>query len=112
MKLAIIITLPFVAAWPQVMEMENLMQRGVPMGPRDPNPGVQPPPRAPLYLSNRPNTGAAHNPPAPFLPDQAVNVGPGSGHEYQSPRSTDQRGECPGLNAAGRSSSLFLYQLY
>lgn len=103
MKLSIVIALPVVAAWPQVLEMANVIPRGAPMAPRDPTPGVQPPPRAPLFLSNRPNTGAAHNPPAPLLPDQAVNVGPGSGHEFQPPGLTDKRGECPGLNAAGES---------
>jgi len=30
---------------------------------------------------------------------QLVNVGKGSGHEWQAPRSTDLRGPCPGLNA-------------
>lgn len=28
--------------------------------------------------------------------DQLVNVAAGSGHEYQAPKSTDQRGPCPG----------------
>ena len=29
--------------------------------------------------------------------DQYVNVGPGSGHEWQAPGPTDVRGPCPGL---------------
>ncbi|CAK1360744.1 unnamed protein product [Cercospora beticola] len=30
---------------------------------------------------------------------QFINVGPGSGHEWQAPGPNDQRGPCPGLNA-------------
>lgn len=30
---------------------------------------------------------------------QLINVGPGSGHEWQAPGPNDLRGVCPGLNA-------------
>ena len=74
---------------------------------RDPNPGVEPPYRAPVFLSNRPNTGAAHNPPAPFnAAQQFVDVRSGSGHEYKAPGPKDLRGECPGLNAAANHGFL------
>lgn len=58
----------------------------------------EPPPRAPLFKSGRPNTGL---PASGFsAQDQLVNVGSGSGHEFQNPGSGDIRGQCPGLNAA------------
>ncbi|KAJ4299471.1 hypothetical protein N0V90_004716 [Kalmusia sp. IMI 367209] len=38
--------------------------------------------------------------------EQLVNVGPGSGHQYQDPGSNDKRGPCPGLNAAANHNFL------
>lgn len=79
--------LPFAAAWPNVMEMNRqLLKR------------EEPPPREPAFKSGRPNTGL---PALGFnAREQLVNVGSGSGHEFQSPRTSDIRGQCPGLNAA------------
>lgn len=75
--------LPFVTAWPQVMEMNEKMRKR-----------EEPPPRAPIFKSGRQNTG-----PTPTLnfdaEDQLVKVGPGSGHEFRSPGSGDLRGQCP-----------------
>ncbi|PPJ50228.1 hypothetical protein CBER1_07209 [Cercospora berteroae] len=34
-----------------------------------------------------------------FSEEQLIDVGPGSGHEWQAPRQNDLRGPCPGLNA-------------
>ena len=110
MKSALISLLPLAAAWPGVMEMNAQLQgRHMPRDfeRRDPNPGVEPPPRAPLFLSNRPNTGAAHNPPAPFnAAQQYVDVTAGSAHEFRAPGPKDLRGECPGLNAAANHGFL------
>lgn len=79
--------LPLAAAWPNVMEMDRQLKKR-----------EEPPPRNPLFKSGRPNTGV---PPAGFSArEQLVNVTSGSGHEFQSPRSGDIRGQCPGLNAA------------
>ncbi|KAF1363279.1 hypothetical protein EJ07DRAFT_152776 [Lizonia empirigonia] len=79
--------LPFAAAWPNVMEMNRqLLKR------------EEPPPRDPVFKSGRPNTGL---PALGFnAKEQLVNVGSGSGHEFQGPRTGDIRGQCPGLNAA------------
>jgi len=78
--------LPLVAAYPEVMEMMQNVKR------------EEPPPRSPLFLSGRPNTS---QPPLRFnAAEQYVNVMPGSGNEFQSPRQGDIRGQCPGLNAA------------
>ena len=80
--------LPLVAAWPQVMEMNERMQR------RDVDPG----PRSPLFLSKRPNTSQQ---PLEFnAEEQFVNVTQGSGREFVAPTASDIRGQCPGLNAA------------
>ena len=110
MKSALLSLFPLTTAWPGVMEMNAQLQgRHIPMNlvRRYPNPGVEPPPRAPLFFSNRPNTGASHNPPAPFkAADQFVDVRPGSGHDWQAPKFTDKRGECPGLNAAANHGFL------
>ncbi|KAF2122406.1 Chloroperoxidase [Lophiotrema nucula] len=38
--------------------------------------------------------------------EQLVNVGAGSGHQYQAPGSGDKRGPCPGLNAAANHGFL------
>jgi hypothetical protein len=87
-KALLLAALPFVAAWPQVMEMNERMQK------RDTEPG----PRSPTFLSKRPNTSV---PPSGFnAQEQYVDVTPGSGHEFVAPSSTDIRGQCPGLNAA------------
>jgi hypothetical protein len=75
--------LPIAAAWPQVLEMMQ-NERG----------DTEPPARAPLYLSERPNTS---EPPAGFnAAEQYVNVEPGSGNEWVAPGDGDIRGECPG----------------
>jgi len=59
---------------------------------------TEPAPRAPLFLSKRPNTS---QPPAGFnAQEQYVNVESGSGHEFVAPGNGDIRGQCPGLNAA------------
>lgn len=80
--------LPFVAAWPHVMEMNDKLQKR-----------AEPPPRAPLFRSGRQNTG-----PRPAVgfnaQEQFVNVTSGSRNPWQSPGSGDRRGQCPGLNAA------------
>jgi hypothetical protein len=82
--------LPLVYAWPEVME--HLHKR------------EEPPPREPLFLSKRPNTS---QPPLTFnAAEQFVDVSEGSGHEFQSPRSGDIRGQCPGLNAASNHGFL------
>lgn len=62
---------------------------------------TEPEPRAPTFLSGRPNTG--FNGPALVFDaeEQYVDVTPGSGHEFQSPGSGDLRGEHdPGFNLA------------
>lgn len=80
---ALLVTLPIVAAWPQVMEMNEKLQKR-----------EEPPPRSPLFKSGRPNTGL---PPLDFnAREQLVNVSQGSGHEFKPPRSGDMRGQCPG----------------
>jgi hypothetical protein len=38
--------------------------------------------------------------------DQFVNVAPGSANEYVAPLRTDERGPCPGLNAAANHGFL------
>lgn len=84
----VLATLSFVTAWPQVMEMNEKMQKR-----------EEPPPRAPLFQSGRQNTGI--RPALGFdAREQFVNVTTGSGHEWIAPGSGDRRGECPGLNAA------------
>lgn len=77
--------LPYAAAWPEVMQMnEKLVKR------------VEPPARQPLFLSKRPNTS---QPPAGFnAEEQYVDVSEGSGHEWVAPGASDLRGQCPGLN--------------
>jgi hypothetical protein len=90
---ALLAALPLVTAWPAVMEMNEKIQKR-----------AEPPPRDPTFLSGRPNTGV---PPAGFnAKEQLVNVGAGSGHEWQSPGSGDLRGQCPGLNAAANHNFL------
>lgn len=92
--------LPIVAAWPGVMEMNDKMLNGGGLKRRD----VEPPPRAPLFLSKRPNTSV---PPTGFnAKEQFVNVTQGSGHEWIAPTTTDLRGQCPGLNAAANHNFL------
>ena len=83
--------LPLVAAWPGVMEInEKMLNKRL----------VQPPPRDPVFLSGRTNTGS-NGPALGFdAADQYVDVSEGSGHEYQAPGPSDLRGQCPGLNAA------------
>ena len=44
-------------------------------------------------------TAIFENPPKFDGVSQLINVGPGSGHEWQAPGATDNRGPCPGLNA-------------
>lgn len=78
---------PFVAAYPWAMELNEQLHKR-----------AEPAPRNPIFLSGRPNTG---NPPAGFdAKAQFVNVTKGSGHEFVAPRNGDRRGQCPGLNAA------------
>jgi hypothetical protein len=93
-KLATLLAaLPLVTAWPAVMKMNEEMQKR-----------AEPAPRAPLFKSGRPNTGT---PAVGFnAEEQFVNVGAGSGHEFQSPGSGDLRGQCPGLNAASNHGFL------
>jgi len=38
--------------------------------------------------------------------DQFVDVRPGTTHQYVKPKSTDERGPCPGLNAAANHGFL------
>lgn len=84
-----LLALPLAAAWPQVMDMDGKMQF---------QKRAEPPPRAPVFKSGRPNTGL---PPAGFnAQEQLVNVKTGSGHEWAGPASGQIRGQCPGLNAA------------
>lgn len=77
--------LPLVAAWPTALQMDELIKRAGSTG--------------------RLNTGAG-DPTPTFSSDQLVNVEAGSGHEFQSPSSTDLRGQCPGLNAAANHNFL------
>lgn len=84
---------PFVAAFPQLGEMGSLLQKR-----------TEPPPRKPLFLSNRPNTGFS-GPALEFnAKDQLVSVT--GAHAYKAPGATDLRGECPGLNAAANHGYL------
>ncbi|KAJ4336751.1 hypothetical protein N0V87_005142 [Didymella glomerata] len=87
---SVLLTLaPFAAAWPNVMEMDRALKKR-----------EEPAPRNPTFKSGRPNTGAS-GPALTFnAADQLVDVSSGSGHEFQSPRTGDIRGQCPGLNAA------------
>ena len=55
--------------------------------------------------TGRLNTGGGHPNPT-FSEDQLVDVTAGSGHEFQSPSSSDLRGQCPGLNAAANHGFL------
>jgi hypothetical protein len=83
-KISTLLTLlPVVAAWPQVMEMNERMRKR-----------EEPPPRNPVFKSGRPNTGL---PALTFnAQEQLVNVSQGSGHEFASPGTGDLRGQCPG----------------
>jgi hypothetical protein len=84
---ALVAILPFAAAWPSVMEMNEKMQKI-----------TEPPPQKPIPKSGRPNTSL---PAFGFnATDQYVDVSSGSGHEWREPKSRDLRGQCPGLNAA------------
>lgn len=86
---ALLTIAPLVAAWPNVMEMDRALKKR-----------EEPAPRSPTFKSGRPNTGAS-GPALTFSAlDQLVDVSSGSGHEFQSPRTGDIRGQCPGLNAA------------
>lgn len=58
----------------------------------------------PAFSSGRDQCGV-HGPCAGFNEeDQFVNVMDGTEHEFQAPGRGDQRGQCPGLNAAGKFS--------
>ncbi|KAF2133888.1 Cloroperoxidase [Dothidotthia symphoricarpi CBS 119687] len=84
---ALLTALPFVAAYPWAMELNEQLQKR-----------EEPPSRDPVFLSGRPNTG---NPSVGFdVRAQFVNVTRGSGREFVAPTSGDLRGQCPGLNAA------------
>lgn len=86
--LPLLSVLPFVAAWPHVMELNDKLQKR-----------EEPPPRQPNFLSGRQNTGV--RPALGFdAQSQFVNVTQGSGHEFVAPVAGDLRGQCPGLNAA------------
>ena len=84
--------LPLTAAWPMVMEHvasepTRTLQR------RTTYPDVPPP----KFTTNRDNCGF-HGPCTTFdEEDQFVDVGPGSGHEFQSAGPSDLRGQCPGM---------------
>jgi hypothetical protein len=83
----LVIALPLATAWPGVMEMNDEVPEY-----------IEPPYRGPAFKSGRPNTSL---PPVGFdAAEQYVNVKSGSGHEWESPKSGDIRGPCPGLNAA------------
>lgn len=78
--------LPLAAAWPTVMEMNDMVKRA--------------------GTSGRLNTGAGH-PNPPFDADkQYVNVKAGSKNEFRPPGQGDLRGECPGLNVAANHGFL------
>ena len=74
------------AAWPTVMEMNEIMKRA--------------------GTSGRLNTGAGHPNPTFDGPSQYVDVTEGSGNEFRPPGHGDLRGECPGLNAAANHGFL------
>lgn len=91
--LYLIAALPLAAAWPAVMD--NLEKRGV-------APKVPPP----AFSSGRDQCGV-HGPCAGFdEEEQFVDVTKSSGHAFQRPKSTDERGQCPGLNAAANHGFL------
>lgn len=79
--------LPLAAAWPAVMKMmvetPAVDKRQLP---------------ALTSLKNKPNTAT---PPTGWFPEQQyVETRPGTEHEFRRPGPNDQRGQCPGLNAA------------
>ena len=78
--------LPLAAAWPTVMEMNDIVKR--------------------VGKSGRLNTGGGHPNPTFDAESQYVNVKPGSEHEFRPPGHDDLRGECPGLNAAANHGFL------
>lgn len=93
--------LPFAAAFPALIELDS---RIAPFSVLKAKRDVEPVTRQPAIDSGRPNTS---NLPAGFnATEQYVDVSPGSGHEFQSPGSTDLRGQCPGLNAAANHGFL------
>jgi hypothetical protein len=76
------------------MEMNQRMQR------RD----VEPAPRSPAFIGNRPNTGL---PPSGFnAQDQYVDVSDDGPNPWQAPLPGAKRGQCPGLNAAANHGFL------
>lgn len=81
--------LPLASAWPMVMEE---VAKGNDLQKRTVYPTVPPP----KFTSGRDNCGF-HGPCKTFnAEDQFVDVGQGSGHEWQSPGPSDLRGQCPG----------------
>ncbi|PPJ58085.1 hypothetical protein CBER1_05299 [Cercospora berteroae] len=93
---ALLAALPMAAAYPWAMEASSQMQK---------RQEVEPPAREPLFLSGRSNTSPLGSP-VFNAEEQFVDVGPGSGHEFQSPATGDIRGQCPGLNAASNHDFL------
>lgn len=82
--IALAFFLPFGVAWPALMDTKPVMKRA----------------------DTRLNTGFAHPNPSFNAADQYVDVTPGSAHEFRAPGPGDQRGECPGLNAAANHGFL------
>lgn len=79
-KLSLLTVLPVVAAWPGVMEMDAQVQKR-----------VEPGPRAPLFESNKPNTGV---PTTIFnAEEQFVDVRDTSEHPWKAPGAGDLRGQ-------------------
>ncbi|KAG4439488.1 hypothetical protein IFR05_005024 [Cadophora sp. M221] len=92
-KVSLLAALPVVTAWPGVMEMNSQLQKR-----------VEPAPRDPLFLSNKPNTGV---PTTIFnAQEQFVDVRDGSRNPFRSPTTGDLRGQCPGLNAVANHNFL------
>jgi hypothetical protein len=86
-----------VAAYPHLPEMENAL--------RDlQKRATEPPYRAPNFIIDRPNTGL---PSLGFnAADQYVDVTDSGPHPFKAPRANDERGQCPGLNAAANHGFL------
>lgn len=81
--------LPLAAAYPEIMEINNLLEKRAYKSPKVP---------PPAFSSGRDQCGF-HGPCVGFSEAQLVDVTAGSGHEFQKPLASDRRGQCPGLNA-------------
>ncbi|EME40120.1 hypothetical protein DOTSEDRAFT_56398 [Dothistroma septosporum NZE10] len=86
--------LPLAAAYPAVLE--EVSKRAI----------IYPTVPPPKFTTTRDNCGSHGNCTVFNAQDQFVDVRPSSGHQYIAPTGSDQRGQCPGLNAAANHGFL------